>query len=68
MQQGLMHGFLPVDFPYTIGPDLTGTVEQVGPGVTGWHAGDRVVARTDPPRGGALAWQALFEVAGLATG
>jgi len=55
MQQGLMHGFFPLDFPYTIGTDLAGTVEQVGSDVTDWRVGDGVVARTDPPRGGALA-------------
>ncbi len=55
MQTGKMHGFFPVEFPYTIGTDLAGTIEQVGVGVTGWSVGDRVVARTDPPRGGAMA-------------
>ena len=55
MQQGLMHGFFPLDFPYTIGTDLAGTVEQVGSDVTDWSVDDGVVARTDPPRGGALA-------------
>jgi NADPH:quinone reductase-like Zn-dependent oxidoreductase len=55
MQTGKMHGFFPVEFPYTIGTDLAGTIEQVGVGVTGWSVGDRVVVRTDPPRGGAMA-------------
>jgi len=55
MQTGKMHGFFPVEFPYTISTDLAGTIEQVGVGVTGWSVGDRVVARTDPPRGGAIA-------------
>lgn len=54
-QAGMMHGFFPVEFPYTIGTDLAGTVEQVGSDVTGWRAGDHVVARTDPTRGGAVA-------------
>ena len=66
MQQGLMHGFFPVEFPFTIGTDLAGTVEQVGPDVTSWHAGDRVVARTDPPHGGALAEMAAVPAAYLA--
>lgn len=66
MQQGLMHGFFPVEFPYTIGTDLAGAVEQVGLDVTGWRAGDRVVARTDPPRGGALAELAAVPAAYLA--
>ena len=66
MQQGLMHGFFPVVFPYTIGTDLAGKVEKVGSDVTGWRAGDRVVARTDPPRGGALAELAVIPAAYLA--
>jgi NADPH2:quinone reductase len=32
----------PLSFPYTIGCDLAGTVEQVGPGCTQYRAGDRV--------------------------
>lgn len=56
VQRGEAHGFFPVAaFPYVVGTDLAGTVERVGPGVTGWEAGDRVVARLDPERGGALA-------------
>lgn len=66
MQTGAMHGFFPVGFPYTIGTDLAGTVEQVGSNVAGWHAGDRVVARTDPPRGGALAGFAVVPASYLA--
>ncbi len=55
IQQGFMHDFFPVAFPYTLGTDLAGTVEQVGGDVKGWSVGDRVVARTDPPAGGAFA-------------
>jgi NADPH:quinone reductase-like Zn-dependent oxidoreductase len=55
IQQGFMHDFFPVVFPYTLGTDLSGTIEQVGTDVTGWSVGDRVVARTDPPMGGAFA-------------
>lgn len=65
MQTGRMHGFFPVEFPYTIGTDLAGTIEQVGAGVTGWSVGDRVVARTDPPRGGAMAELAVAPAAYL---
>ena len=55
IQGGTMHAFFPVEFPYTLGTDLAGTIEQVGSAVTGWSVGDRVVARTDPPQGGAVA-------------
>lgn len=52
---GVMHDYFPVEFPYTLGTDLSGTVVAVGDDVTGWSAGDRVVARLDPSRGGAAA-------------
>jgi NADPH:quinone reductase-like Zn-dependent oxidoreductase len=55
MQQGFMSDFFPVAFPYTLGTDLAGTIEQIGDDVPGWSVGDRVVARTDPPAGGAFA-------------
>lgn len=55
MQTGAMQGYFPVDFAYTLGTDLAGSIAQVGAGVTAWSVGDRVVARTDPPSGGAMA-------------
>lgn len=54
MQTGSMHDYFPVAFPYTLGTDLAGTVEAVGADVTGWSVGDPVLARTDPPEGGAF--------------
>ena len=51
---GAMAGF-PLEFPYTMGTDLAGTVERVGTGVVDWSTGDEVVARTGPTSGGALA-------------
>ncbi len=30
IQMGFMHDFFPVGFPYTLGTDLAGTIEQVG--------------------------------------
>ena len=66
MQTGAMHGFFPVEFPYTLGTDLAGTIEQVGTSVTAWRAGDRAVARTDPPKGGALAEFAVVPASYLA--
>lgn len=54
MRTGRMHDYFPVVFPYTLGTDLAGTVEAVGADVTGWGVGDKVVARTDPPKGGAF--------------
>lgn len=66
IQSGAMHDFFPVDIPYTPGTDLAGMVERVGVGVTGWSAGDRVVARTEPSAGGALAELAIIPAAYLA--
>lgn len=55
IKAGQMEGFFPVDFPYTLGTDVSGTVLEVGADVTGWARGDRAVARLDPVRGGAFA-------------
>ena len=55
LQQGAMHGFFPLTFPYTVGTDLAGTIDRVGSAVTEWSQGDQVVARLDPTKGGAVA-------------
>lgn len=65
IQQGFMHDFFPVAFPYTLGTDLAGTIEEVGPDVEGWAVGDRVVARTDPSRGGAVGELAVMPTSQL---
>jgi len=52
---GYMHEFFPVDFPYTLGTDVSGTITAVGGDVDGWAIGDQVVARLDPSAGGAYA-------------
>jgi len=66
LQSGAMHGFFPLAFPSIIGTDLAGTVERTGSGVTRWHAGDKVVARLDPTKGGALAEFAVLPASYLA--
>jgi NADPH:quinone reductase-like Zn-dependent oxidoreductase len=55
MTAGYMHELFPVQFPYTLGTDIAGTVVRAGAGTAGWAPGDRVVARLDPRAGGALA-------------
>ncbi len=55
LQKGYLHDFFPLEFPYTMGTDLAGTIEQVGSKVTGWSENDKVVARVDPTSGGAMA-------------
>ncbi|MGW4364455.1 NADP-dependent oxidoreductase [Nocardia takedensis] len=42
---GYLEGTLPHDFPLILGVDGAGTVDTVGPGVTHFAAGDRVVGR-----------------------
>lgn len=62
---GYLHEFYPITFPATVGTDLSGTIERVGAQVTGWAAGDRVIARTDPLDGGAVAELAVVPAAQL---
>ncbi|GHO98041.1 NADPH:quinone reductase [Reticulibacter mediterranei] len=52
---GSLHGFFPLSFPYTLGTDLAGIVEQSGPLAARWRPGDKVIARADPRQGGAFA-------------
>lgn len=67
MVAGSMHGFFPVEFPYTVGTDLSGTIAAVGPDVASWSPGDAVVARTHPSAGGAVAEYALVPADQLVT-
>ncbi len=55
LQSGAMDGYFPLTFPYTLGTDLSGTVQRVGSNVTRWQEGDKIVARVDPTSGGAFA-------------
>jgi NADPH:quinone reductase-like Zn-dependent oxidoreductase len=66
LHSGVMHGFFPLAFPYTLGTDLTGIIERTGAGVTSWQTGDAVVARLDPTSGGALAEFTLLPTGYLA--
>ncbi len=55
LQSGVLHGYFPLEFGYTAGTDLSGTIEEVGANVTNWRRGDKVIARLDPVAGGAFA-------------
>lgn len=55
MHAGYMVDFFPVEFPYVPGTDISGTIEAIGDGVSGWKVGDEIVARLDPSKGGAFA-------------
>lgn len=59
LQSGAMHSYFPLTFPATVGTDRSGTIEALGPDVMGWTIGDRIVARTTPISGGAVAEFAL---------
>ena len=52
---GYMTDFFPVEFPYVPGTDVSGTIEAIGDGISGWKAGDEIIARLDPSKGGAFA-------------
>jgi NADPH:quinone reductase-like Zn-dependent oxidoreductase len=55
IRAGMTRGFLDFPLPLILGWDFSGTIEQVGPGVTGWKVGDEVYARPDIRRAGAYA-------------
>lgn len=54
-RNGLIKIIQPYPLPATMGNELAGTVEAVGPGVTRFQPGDRVFARTAKDAMGALA-------------
>ncbi|WP_373288716.1 ester cyclase [Brucella endophytica] len=66
LQLGYMEQFFPLHFPYTLGTNLTGEIEEIGPDARGWAIGDKVVARTDPTAGGAFAEYAVVPSAYIA--
>jgi NADPH:quinone reductase-like Zn-dependent oxidoreductase len=55
IRAGYMRGFRDYPLPFILGWDFSGVIEQVGPGVTGWKAGDEVYGRPDIGRNGAYA-------------
>ncbi len=57
---GYMIDFFPVEFPYVPGTDVSGTIEAIGDGVSGWKTGDEIIARLDPSKGGAFAQYAVI--------
>jgi NADPH:quinone reductase-like Zn-dependent oxidoreductase len=65
MLAGAMQQVFPVNLPYTLGTDLAGVVERVGPGVSRLKLGDRVVGRLEPTVGGAFAQLAVVPAEAL---
>ncbi len=64
---GLMAGwaaeFFPITFPYMVGTDFTGVIEQIGDAVADFQPGDAVIVWADPLTGGALSDQAAVSAA-----
>jgi len=59
IRDGGVKVLLSYSFPLTLGSDLAGDVEAVGPGVTKWKVGDAIYSRLDKDRIGAIAEYAL---------
>ena len=52
IRAGYMKDFLPLTFPATLGADISGTVEEVGPGAARFKRGDEVYASLGLEGGG----------------
>ncbi|KAH1130850.1 hypothetical protein J1N35_002228 [Gossypium stocksii] len=59
IQKGMLRPFLPRKFPYIPATDVAGEVIKVGPGVTNYKAGDKVVSMLHHFTGGGLAQYAV---------
>ena len=54
-RSGMVKALLSYRMPLILGGDAAGIVSEIGPGVTGFHVGDRVAARLSKKRIGAFA-------------
>jgi NADPH:quinone reductase-like Zn-dependent oxidoreductase len=55
LAQGHMQEWFPLAFPYVLGTDFAGIVDEVGERVDSFRRGDAVYGRAEPTSGGALA-------------
>jgi NADPH:quinone reductase-like Zn-dependent oxidoreductase len=66
LRQGYLAQMMPLELPAILGADGAGTIAAVGPGVSGFGVGDRVIARFAPNGKGSHAEYAVAPVAGIA--
>jgi NADPH:quinone reductase-like Zn-dependent oxidoreductase len=66
IREGHMRAFWPHKFPLIPGWDVSGTIEEVGAGVSRFKIGDEVYSVTDPTRDGAYADYIVVREAELA--
>jgi len=66
LRAGYMSGYMKYDFPLVLGTDASGTIEEVGPGVTAFKRGDSVYARGGVTRDGTYAEYAVVPASDVA--
>jgi NADPH:quinone reductase-like Zn-dependent oxidoreductase len=66
-RQGFLAQYYPLDLPAVLGIDAAGTIAALGAGVTGFAAGDRVIARVPINGRGTHAGSVLVDAGGIAT-
>ena len=64
---GMFASMVPIQLPHVLGYDVAGTVLELGTGVNGFKAGDRVAAMLNPITKGGYAARAVVEAASAAT-
>ncbi|MCB0404748.1 MAG: NADP-dependent oxidoreductase [Bdellovibrionales bacterium] len=63
IRDGKLKPILPLRFPQTLGGELAGVVEKLGPGVSGFNVGESIFARVDKQQMGAFAEYAVVDAA-----
>lgn len=63
LRSGMFHAMAPFVFPQVLGYDIAGIIDDIGAGVTGFHAGERVFAMLDTLKRGAYAEYVLVPAA-----